>query len=141
MADKRIVLDANILIRAVLGKKVRGLISRYADDVQFYTPSVCYEDALKYIPPLMERRNLPSDNALKILEALISFINIIDESLYADFTNTAYQRIGKRDPDDWEIVALSLYLNCPVWTEDTDFFGIGIATWNTENVEIFLGFH
>ncbi|MFM6076421.1 MAG: PIN domain-containing protein, partial [Dolichospermum sp.] len=35
--------------------------------------------------------------------------------------------------------ALSLSLNCPIWTEDQDFFGIGIATWNTRNVEIYLG--
>ncbi|MFN5725708.1 MAG: PIN domain-containing protein [Pseudanabaena sp.] len=26
-----------------------------------------------------------------------------------------------------------------MWTEDKDFFGIGIATWNSQNVEIYLG--
>ncbi|MFZ4555005.1 MAG: PIN domain-containing protein [Pseudanabaena sp.] len=25
-----------------------------------------------------------------------------------------------------------------MWTEDKDFFGIGIATWNSQNVEIYL---
>jgi hypothetical protein len=50
--EKCLVLDANILIRAVLGKKVRSLIEQYVGDVNFYTPEVCFEDALKYIPPL-----------------------------------------------------------------------------------------
>ena len=27
---------------------------------------------------------------------------------------------------------------CPVWTEDTDFFGTGIATWTTDRVELYL---
>jgi hypothetical protein len=25
-----------------------------------------------------------------------------------------------------------------VWTEDTDFFGIGVAVWTTNRIEIFL---
>jgi len=29
-------------------------------------------------------------------------------------------------------------LACPVWTEDADFFGTGIAVWTTRHVEIFL---
>jgi predicted nucleic acid-binding protein len=135
---KRIVLDANILIRAVLGKKVRGLIDKYAGHVQFYTPNVCYADALKYIPPLMKKRNLPPEKALMTLEALMNFINIIDEAFYQDYADDARQRIGMRDLDDYPVLALSLYLKCPVWTEDLDFFGAGIVTWNTQNVEIFL---
>jgi hypothetical protein len=29
-------------------------------------------------------------------------------------------------------------LGCPIWTEDTDFFGCGVATWTTDRVEIYL---
>jgi predicted nucleic acid-binding protein len=44
----------------------------------------------------------------------------------------------KRDEDDWPILAATLTLNCPIWTEDTDFFGCGIATWTTDRVEFYL---
>ena len=45
-----IVLDANILIRAVLGKRVRQLLETYAvHGVRFYAPKVAYADA-KRIP-------------------------------------------------------------------------------------------
>jgi predicted nucleic acid-binding protein len=38
-----IVLDANILIRAVLGKRVRQLLETYAvRGVRFYAPEVAY---------------------------------------------------------------------------------------------------
>jgi len=50
MSNKAIVLDANILIRAVLGKRVRGLIVDNADMVQFFAPDVAYADARKYLP-------------------------------------------------------------------------------------------
>ncbi len=36
MSDRAIVLDANILIRAVLGKRVRELIVDNANSVQFF---------------------------------------------------------------------------------------------------------
>ncbi len=38
MSDRAIVLDANILILAVLGKRVRELIVDNADRVQFFYP-------------------------------------------------------------------------------------------------------
>lgn len=38
MSQKSIVLDANILIRAVLGKRVRELIAVNAETVQFFAP-------------------------------------------------------------------------------------------------------
>jgi predicted nucleic acid-binding protein len=36
------------------------------------------------------------------------------------------------------VPALALALNCPIWTEDMDFFGTGCAIWTTSRVEIFL---
>jgi hypothetical protein len=36
------------------------------------------------------------------------------------------------------VLAAGLALNCPIWTEDSDFFGTGIATWTTDRVELFL---
>lgn len=46
--------------------------------------------------------------------------------------------MAKKDIDDWPIAALALMLDCPIWTEDKDFFGSGIATWQTESVELYL---
>jgi hypothetical protein len=52
---KAIVLDANILIRAVLGQKVRDLILTHANSVQFFAPDIAYADARNYLPPLLEK--------------------------------------------------------------------------------------
>ncbi len=50
----------------------------------------------------------------------------------------ARARIGARDPEDWPTLAAALLLECPIWTEDQDFFGSGVATWTTATVERFL---
>ena len=55
MSSKSIVLDANILIRAVLGKRVRELIVSNASTVQFFAPDVAYADARKSLPAVLEK--------------------------------------------------------------------------------------
>ena len=50
----------------------------------------------------------------------------------------ARERLGERDPEDWPILASSLAVGCPVWTEDTDFFGCGVPTWTSSRVEMYL---
>ena len=42
--SKRIVLDANILIRGILGERVPHLLAQYSAQVQFFTAAVCYKE-------------------------------------------------------------------------------------------------
>jgi hypothetical protein len=36
------------------------------------------------------------------------------------------------------VLATALALECPIWTEDADFFGAGVATRTTDRVELLL---
>jgi hypothetical protein len=72
MSKKAIVLDANILIRAVLGRRVRELIVDNANVVQFFAPDVAYADARKYLPSLLEKRGVKSELAMAVLNAMES---------------------------------------------------------------------
>ena len=138
MSNKAIVLDANILIRAVLGKRVRELIVSNAGTVQFFAPDVAYADARKYLPALLEKRGVNSESALTVLDALESVVQPLELGVYSGLQAAALQRIAMRDADDWPVLACAMTIACPVWTEDADFFGTGIATWTTDRVELYL---
>ena len=138
MSHKAIVLDANILIRAVLGKRVRELIVDNADAVQFFSPDVAYADARKYLPGLLEKRGVKSEPAMAVLDALESMVCPLELGVYEGFKTQALQRIAMRDADDWPILACAMTIGCPVWTEDADFFGAGVATWTSDRVELYL---
>lgn len=138
MSDRAIVLDANILIRAVLGKRVRELLVENADRVQFFSPDVAYADARKYLPALLEKRGIQSESAMAVLDALETIVLPLELVVYVDFKAQALQRIATRDADDWPVLACALTIGCPVWTEDADFFGTGVATWTTDRVELYL---
>ena len=135
-----IVLDANILIRAVFGQRVPQILSLYADQANFYSPDECFADARKYIPKISAKRGLDSQVALSILDGIEGIVQIVDRSLYEDYEKQARARIEARDPraEDWPVVAVALLLDLPIWTEDKDFFGGGIATWTTDRVELYL---
>src|SRR5215813_3975357 len=121
-----IVLDANILIRAVLGRRVRQLLDTYSlKGIRFVTPDVAYADADKYLPLLLQKYGKPAADALKSLEYLREIVEPIDGELYGEFEVEARERLRGRDEDDWPILATALALSCPVWTEDADFFGTG----------------
>jgi predicted nucleic acid-binding protein len=138
MSNKAIVLDANILIRAVLGKRARELIIENAQTVQFFAPDVAYADARKYLPALLAKRGVKSDSAMTVLDTLESIVRPLERAVYAGLQTQALQRIAIRDADDWPVLACAMTIGCPVWTEDADFFGTGIATWTTDRVGLYL---
>jgi predicted nucleic acid-binding protein len=136
--SKRIVLDANILIRGILGERVPQLLAQYSAQVQFFTASVCYQEVRRHLPAILEKRGLPLEPFLAAVDALEGVVIPLEEELYATYKAEATRRIQERDLQDWPLIALSLTLNCPLWTEDNDFFGTGVATWRTWNVELYL---
>jgi predicted nucleic acid-binding protein len=136
MIRQALVLDANILIRAVLGKRVFSLLNQYQSTTNFFAPDESFADASKYLPAIFERRGMDWEIGLTILNRLPLLVQCIDLETYCEFEVIARQRI--RDVRDWPVLATALALNCPVWTEDQDFFGSGVATWTTDTVAMYL---
>ena len=140
MSRKALVLDANILIRAVLGQKVRTLIMDYANSVDFFAPNVCFEDAYRYLPELLAKRGIDAEPALTVLDRLKNIVQPVETEWLEAFEHQSRLRLKQRDEQDWPILAAALALNCPIWTEDADFFGVGAATWTTANIKCHLSY-
>ena len=45
MPGRALVLDANILVRAVLGNRARQIIETYTGNVSFFIPEAAYREA------------------------------------------------------------------------------------------------
>ena len=138
MQRKALVLDANILIRAVLGQRVRRIFEVHAERISFFLPETAYAEAEEHLAALVVQRGGDPAKALAALKAMAALATIVGDDLYGDFEAEARKRLGTRDPEDWPILAAALALDCPIWTEDTDFFGCGVATWTSGSIDIFL---
>jgi predicted nucleic acid-binding protein len=133
-----IALDANILIRAVLGRRARSLVEEYGGRVALVVADTAVLEARERLAELAADRRLAFDALDDVLNQMLRLFATAGPELYDPFANTAQYLISDRDPDDWPTLALSLALGCPVWTEDYDFFGVGVATWTTRHVEYFF---
>jgi len=138
MKRRALVLDANILIRAVLGQRVRRILEAHADDVSFFIPETAYAGPEEHLARLMAKHGGDPTKALAFLRSIAAIGTIVGLDLYSDFETEARKRLKARDPDDWPILAAALALGCPIWTEDTDFFGCGVATWTSTSIDSFL---
>jgi predicted nucleic acid-binding protein len=135
---KTLVLDANILIRAVLGQRVRQLLIDHAQQVNFFAADLAFDEARHHLPVILEKRGLLAAPGLIALDAVAAVVCPLDAGLYGHLQRPALARIAERDPDDWPTLACALLLGCPIWSEDADFFGTGVATWTTSRIGVFF---
>ena len=133
-----VILDANILIRAVLGKRVREILETHSARVRFFAPDTAFAEAREHLPGILLKRGIDPEAALAVLAELAVLIGCIDAEIYRPFETAARQRLQRRDEEDWPVLATALALECPIWAEDADFFGAGVATWTTDRVELLL---
>jgi len=136
--SKALVVDANILVRAVLGTRVREVIETYAGEVSFFVPESAYAEAEEHVAALITKRGGNPEKALALLRALSHQVELVGNEVYREFEVESRERLAQRDPEDWPLLASALALRCPIWTEDTDFFGCGVATWTSDRVRMFL---
>ena len=124
---RRLVIDANILIRAALGRRVKETLVSHAEPVDFFAPDIAFDDAEEHLPAVLTKfdRVAQIDPALAFLNQLRSIVAAVPEEAFRDIKDEALARI-QRDPDDWPVLAVAMLLDCPIWTEDNDFFGTGV---------------
>jgi predicted nucleic acid-binding protein len=133
-----LVLDANILIRAVLGNRVLTLIRQHAGQAEFWAPEAAFAEAREHLPAILGPRGIAAGPALELLDLVSRIVQTVEAETYSQFEEIARARLKQRDEDDWPVLAAALALGCPIWTEDTDFFGCGVATWTTDRIELYL---
>ena len=101
MPSKALVVDANILVRAVLGRRVREVIETYAGKVSFFVPEVAYADAEEHLPALVVKRGGDPGKALTFLRSLHGLVELIGCEVYGDYERDARPRQRNRSNIPW----------------------------------------
>jgi len=84
MPGKALVVDANILVRAVLGKRVREVIEQYAARASFFVPDVAYAEAEEHLPALVIKLGGDPAKALAFLRSLAGLVDLIGSNCDLD---------------------------------------------------------
>ncbi len=125
------MIDANILVRSVLGKRVREVIEVYGSKTSFFVPQVAYAEAEEHLPALILKRGGDPEKALKLLRTMTGLVELIGSEVYGDFESEARELLGERDPDDWPILAAALAVGSgqrtPISSDVESLHGLPIA--------------
>jgi predicted nucleic acid-binding protein len=124
----RLVADANVLLSAVVGGRARDIIGHSSVE-EVLTTSATVAEVQEYLSHLAQKRHLPLDTVL--LAAASLPVTVVEREEYAGRLAEAARRMGSRDPDDVELLALALHLGLAVWSNDKDFEDAGVRWYTT----------
>ena len=128
--------DANVLLSAVIGGRAR-LALHHAQVSEVFTTEQTFSEVEEYALVLSRKKRVPSDILLLAVAALP--VTLVSQAQYAGRMAEAMRRMGHRDPDDVELLALALHFRIPVWSNDRDFEGLDIDLFTTERLLRHLG--
>ena len=74
-----------------------------------------------------------ADAAFEVERVLAPFA-LIRATDYDYLRDAARGRLREGGKSDWPTLAAALAFDGQIWTEDVDFFGVGVAVWTTENL-------
>jgi predicted nucleic acid-binding protein len=123
----KLAADANVLLSALIGGQAARLLRHPAIE-EVLTTEATLAEVREYVGPLARKRRLALDVVL--LAAATLPVTTVPRSIYLPSISDARKRIGRRDPDDVELLALAIQLKIPVWSNDSDFDGTGVD-WHT----------
>jgi predicted nucleic acid-binding protein len=124
----RLAADANVLLSAVLGGRAK-LVLDHPRVNEIITTTVTLGEVEEYAAELARRKRLPLDVVLMAVATLP--VTVVDALVYEDRIAEARRRIGRRDPDDVDILALAIHFRIPVWSNDNDFTDAGVEWYTT----------
>ncbi len=113
----KIVVDANVIISALLGGKSRFIL--FDPRFEFITTVFTLKEVKRYIPEISQRSGVPEKEIKKAISVLP--LRIVPQKYYKDLLNEAMELMQDIDPSDVDILALYLKEKTFLWSDDKDF--------------------
>lgn len=134
---RTLIVDANPLLSALLGGAALPILCE--PGLRFITTEKTTWEVKRYLPLIVEKLNRAGKTAWTEarLERLFHQLPVaaFGDDFYRSFLPEAQRLIGARDPEDVDLLALTLQTKLPLWSEDQDFDGIaGIEVVRTSGL-------
>jgi predicted nucleic acid-binding protein len=120
--NPQVVVDTNILFAALVGRqsRLREMLLTEAG-INFCCPRFVFTELFKHKERILAATSLSEDELLEALNSLFAHIQFLDESaIPIGHWLEARRLCVDIDEKDTPFVALALYLNAPLWTEDDE---------------------
>ena len=125
---EKLVVDANPIVSALLGGASRRIF--FEADIQlFAVPEFILSEVRAHLPKLSEKLE-STETYLEYAPSLL-LLSSCPSQTYRQTIPQARQLMRHRDPNDPDVLAITLKLEIPLWTNDRDFEGTGVEQYTT----------
>ena len=111
-----LVIDANIIISAVISSGGKTCDLLFSDSIELFAPEFLLKEFERYKLEILEKSRLTEEEfnlALSLISSRIKFIP------FSEFEKSIFKaRKLCPDPDDTEYFALAILKNIPLWSND-----------------------
>ena len=124
---RKLAADANVLLSAIAGKAALRVF--LLEGLEITTTEFNINEVRDYLGVIAEKYSLSEElleSQLKLLP-----VRIYAQKFYEDFLHAASKRLAEHDEDDIQLLALSLKLKVPVWSNDRHFQHAGVEVYST----------
>ena len=124
---RKLAADANVLLSAVAGKAALRVF--LVEGIEIVTTEFNINEVREYIGVMAAQYGLSEE----VLESQLKLLplRIYQPKFYEDFLHEASERLAERDEDDIQLLALSLKLKVPVWSNDRHFQHSAVEVFST----------
>nr|WP_281375390.1 PIN domain-containing protein [Sphingomonas jinjuensis] len=123
--------DTNILQRVSRGRAMRHVVALRERGVPLATTD---RNAFELHRNLVGQLGLDEDEAMEEVDRVLAPFMLIGADEYDYLRDAARARLRQGGKSDWPALAAALAFGGQIWTEDVDFFGVGVAVWTTDNL-------
>jgi predicted nucleic acid-binding protein len=130
-----VAADTNVLLSAIIGKAALKVFNYSQIEVVSTTFNI--QEVWEHLPHMAENHGF----APELLASQFGLLAVKEFGPrdYHGSLALARRKIGKRDPEDVDLLALALELEIPLWSNDGDFEGTGIEWYTTAQLLKKLG--
>lgn len=132
-----LVVDANIILSVVLGRRSAAVFARVAKSCRVITSARTVQEVRGVlrdkVPPIAD-----------LAEALLAAIGMIDAAIYAERIDAAERCLALAVASqngsiaDAHLLACAWVFDADIWSHDRDFAGCGWPSWSNANLAAWL---
>lgn len=126
----RIIIDANVVISALLGRH-DPITPLLASGAAVFLPEA---QAAEVADVLLRKFGISEALTYQTLDRMLEEIGSVTTAALRPAEQAARKRLDESGQRDWPVLAAALELDADIWSNDRDFFGVGVAVWKTSNI-------
>lgn len=123
------IVDANVLTSALLGASLPLLFELRTRGLTLLMPRHQFVESRLIV-------GRKASLLTRDFEAIArSVVEVIPPDAYEPFEQAARDRLQPRGQPDWPVLAAAFVYRDEIWSNDRDFFGVGVPVWTTTNIK------